>query len=177
MRSRLAPRALAALLFCGVAALGSGCDVATKSWAEGALGGDPPRTMTILAPYLELELRHNTGTAFSVIPDLGAARVGFGLFSFAVVLALIVVVLRRPEQHVQTLALAALAAGAIGNGIDRITGAPVVDFIRVNYPWGGSWPTFNVADVLVAVGVIVLLLQSFVAPPQPPSPGHPPPPR
>jgi len=57
-----------------------------------------------------------------------------------------------------------VAGGAIGNGFDRMFrelpsgGTAVVDFIRVNYPWGGSWPTFNVADALVAAGVVLLLL-------------------
>ena len=34
-------------------------------------------------------------------------------------------------------------------------------FIQLNYPWGGSWPSFNVADVLVAVGAALLVLQAW----------------
>ena len=60
--------------------------------------------------------------------------------------------------------MGAIAGGAIGNGFDRAFGegptgeAGVVDFIKVNYPWGGSWPTFNVADALVAGGVAGIAL-------------------
>ena len=58
----------------------------------------------------------------------------------------------------------AIAGGALGNGIDRLVrlaptgGTGVVDFIKINYPWGGSWPNFNVADALLVVGVALMLL-------------------
>ena len=71
------------------------------------------------------------------------------------------------DPWLELLAFGTIAGGALGNGIDRLVrlsprgGTGVVDFIKINYPWGGSWPTFNVADVLVAVGVAVLLLRSF----------------
>jgi signal peptidase II len=54
-------------------------------------------------------------------------------------------------------------AGAIGNVLDRAARGHVIDFIHVRF-----WPVFNVADVLVVVGVGVLLLaaaRSRAAPP------------
>ena len=53
---------------------------------------------------------------------------------------------------------------ARGDGFERCFGlAPEggtagVDFIRGNYPWGGSWPTFNVADALVFAGAAALAI-------------------
>ena len=51
-------------------------------------------------------------------------------------------------------------AGAIGNGIDRVRFGFVVDFISLYY---GSWywPTFNVADSVISLGVFLLILNSF----------------
>ena len=58
--------------------------------------------------------------------------------------------------------MALVAAGAAGNLHDRIVRTNdggshgVVDFLKINYPWGGSWPTFNIADLLLLVGVGLL---------------------
>ena len=43
-----------------------------------------------------------------------------------------------------------------------------VDFIKINYPWGGSWPTFNVADVLVFVGVALFVAYALWRRPEDP---------
>ena len=45
-------------------------------------------------------------------------------------------------------------------------GTGVVDFVRVNYPWGGHWPLFNIADALLVVGVAALLLRRLWTRPQ-----------
>lgn len=152
--------------------LGGGCDLQTKAWAEQALGrGAGPRM--IVDPWLELSLAYNRGTAFSFISDLGTARTIFGVFALAMVVVLLVVALRSADRRIDLLAFGTIAGGALGNGIDRLVrlaprgGTGVVDFIKINYPWGGSWPTFNVADVLVAVGVAVLLLRSIRRTPRP----------
>ena len=72
----------------------------------------------------------------------------------------------RPDR-LTTLALGGIVAGAIGNGWDRAFreapggGTGVVDFIAVTLPGGYRWPTFNVADVLLAVGVGLILVASL----------------
>ena len=55
---------------------------------------------------------------------------------------------------------ALLFAGIVGNLIDRIQTGRVVDFIDV-YVGSYHWPTFNVADSAITVGVILLLLSGF----------------
>ena len=62
----------------------------------------------------------------------------------------------RPAEHLRTLALALVSAGAIGNLIDRIRwSVGVVDFIDVGIGAHRFW-TFNVADSAVSVGAILL---------------------
>ena len=51
-------------------------------------------------------------------------------------------------------------AGAIGNGIDRVRFGFVVDFISLHYD-SMAWPTFNVADLVISLGVLLLILNSF----------------
>lgn len=150
--------------FVAMAVLGGGCDLRTKDWAEEHLSGLPAMTMRVAEPWLDFALSYNQGTAFSVITDLGTARWLFGALALAAVIGLFVYALRQKSGWIELSAAALIAGGAIGNGVDRLFreapggGTGVVDFIRVNYPWGGSWPTFNVADVLVAVGVGLLLI-------------------
>ena len=58
------------------------------------------------------------------------------------------------------LALAAVLSGAIGNFIDRLARHYVIDFIEWHW-WNRpdiAWPTFNVADSLIVVGVALLIL-------------------
>jgi len=147
--------------------VGGGCDLQTKSWAEESLGALSTKSMMVLQPWLEFSLTYNRGTAFSLIPDLGASRLIFGILALLTIGLLVFAVIRWKSGRSEAIALGALAAGALGNGLDRAFreapggGTGVVDFVKLNYPWGGSWPIFNVADVLVAVGLGYFILRSL----------------
>ena len=70
--------------------------------------------------------------------------------------------LRRlgPRHRVQQVALSMVLAGGLGNLIDRLARGYVVDFIDWHW-WNRPdlyWPTFNVADSMIVVGVALLLL-------------------
>lgn len=154
------------LTFFGVATVvGCGVDLWTKQIAVDALKGLPGNAQWVIEPWLEWSLSYNRGTAFSLVRDLGAARWFFGVMALVVVFMLLWMVLRGTGDKVEALALGMLAGGAIGNGVDRVFrklangGTGVVDFIKVNYPWGGSWPTFNIADSLLVVGVALLVVK------------------
>jgi signal peptidase II len=164
VRHRLARFAL----FITPALLGGGCDLRSKLWVEEMMHGIPGRALTVIDPWLDLVLAYNRGTAFSVVPDLGVVRLVMGLLALAIVLAFLIVVLKSSKiTALEIFALGLVAGGAFGNGLDRLFhrapggGTGVVDFIRINYPWGGSWPAFNVADVLIAVGAALLLCGRF----------------
>lgn len=148
--------------------LAGGCDLSTKGWAQQTLGPRPGGSMSVVDPWLEFSLAYNRGTAFSLIPDLDTLRVVFGALSVVVFVALLVTaVRRRPFHWVPVLTMGVIAGGALGNGYDRVfratpAGEPaVVDFIRVNLTTAYSWPTFNLADVWLVVGVAVLLVWSW----------------
>lgn len=156
-------------LFLTPALLGSGCDLRSKLWIEETLRGVPGQAITVIDPWLEFVLAYNRGTAFSVVRDLGLARTILGALAIAIVLALLVAVLcSRRATRFEIVALGLIAGGALGNGLDRLFrqapggGTGVIDFVRINYPWGGSWPAFNVADVLLVVGPALLLLAGIL---------------
>ena len=153
------------LWFVPTCIVGSGCDLHTKAWAASTLSALPSRSMTVLEPWLEWSLSYNRGTAFSVIGDLGEpVRWVLGGLALLTVVALLLFVARAKLGRMEAFAFGLIAAGAIGNGYDRSFrsapggGTGVIDFIKVSYPWGGSWPTFNVADIWVFMGGALLLL-------------------
>nr|PZN18763.1 MAG: signal peptidase II [Pseudomonadota bacterium] len=146
------------VLFGTMALAGSGCDLKTKAWAEQVLPAHPQGTLPVVEPWVELTLAYNHGTAFSLVPNMGSASFFFGIFALLLAAGLFATILFTRVGRLEALALGTIAGGGIGNGIERLTGNGVVDFIKINYPWGGSWPLFNVADVLIVVGVALLFL-------------------
>ena len=57
-----------------------------------------------------------------------------------------------------------MLGGALGNLVDRIRYSHVIDFIHAHTKWGGrdhSWPTFNVADIAICVGVGLMAIDMF----------------
>ena len=163
------PRQHAALAwFVVMTAIGAALDLGTKAWAVEALTDLPRQAVTIAEPWLEMALSYNRGTAFSAIFDLGeSVRIFLGIGALVVVVALGWTVWRNPMTRLEAGGFALLAAGAVGNGYDRVLrmapggGTGVVDFVKVNYPWGGSWPTFNVADAWLVIGVALLAFGWF----------------
>ncbi|MCA8966629.1 MAG: signal peptidase II, partial [Planctomycetes bacterium] len=66
------------------------------------------------------------------------------------------------EARFSALALGSVLGGALGNLLDRLRHGEVVDFIDVHLTADYTWPTFNVADSAIVVGVVLLLLETFL---------------
>ena len=116
-----------------------------------------------LLPVFDLVHAHNRGAAFSFLDNDSAwPRWAFAILAMGVSAAL-VAWLRRLPQRAQLLAaaLAFILGGAVGNLIDRLRLAYVVDFIQVH--WGEHYfPAFNVADSAVTVGAALLILDTWL---------------
>ena len=68
----------------------------------------------------------------------------------------------REDQWLLKIALSLIVGGAVGNFVDRARYGYVVDFIDWYATWGGEehhWPTFNVADVWITIGVALMLIE------------------
>jgi signal peptidase II len=143
------------VLFWPVAVLVGLADLATKAFAEAALGapGFPHR---VLGDAVRFTLVYNPGAAFNL--HLGPYSRGIFLALTAVVLRVLWGLYRRtPDRdNLRVLALALLCSGAVGNAIDRVRSAQgVVDWLDVGVG-AHRWPTFNVADVAVTAGAVLL---------------------
>jgi signal peptidase II len=129
-----------------------------------------PYQVIELVPNLNLTLMFNTGAAFSLLSDAGGwQRWLFAGFAVAVTVALLVWLLRlKPGEGWLAVGLSLILGGAVGNLIDRVLLGHVVDFIQVYLPFlpfamFNPWPSFNVADSAISVGVVLLLIESFRA--------------
>jgi signal peptidase II len=130
-------------------------DVATKQLAVARLS-PPYIPHDVVGRFVRLTLAYNPGAAFSM--SLGSAsRWGFAALA-VIALSVLYLVYRNaePDDVVQALALALIAGGALGNLADRLRSARgVVDFIDIGTASWRFW-TFNVADMGVTCGAILL---------------------
>lgn len=101
----------------------------------------------VLGP-LELTLSHNSGVAFGLAAGGGVRLVAVTAVALGVVAYLFS---RDPTRPGMWEAAGLLAGGALGNLADRIRVDAVTDYIAI-----GSWPAFNLADVAVTLGVLLL---------------------
>lgn len=122
-------------------------DQAAKALIEANLV--PGEQVDVLGP-LSLTLAHNRGVAFGLASGGGAALVALtvvALFFVGILFA------RNPTRPGMWIAVGLLAGGALGNLADRVRAGAVTDYIDVL-----SWPPFNLADVAITLGVVVLAL-------------------
>jgi signal peptidase II len=130
-------------------------DVATKQWAVAHLS--PPYTPhDIVGHVIRFTLAYNPGAAFSM--SLGSAsRWGFAALAIFALFALASLYrAAAPTDMVQSVAIALIAGGAIGNLLDRVRSARgVIDFIDIGTAGWRFW-TFNVADAAVTCGALLL---------------------
>ena len=115
-----------------------------------------------LLPFLQLVLVYNRGAAFGFLGEASGWQLPFFAAVGAIVSIVIVIRLARAAatQKWFEVALVLILAGTVGNLIDRIRVGYVVDFIELYY---GAWrfPAFNVADMVIFLGALILILELF----------------
>jgi signal peptidase II len=143
----------AALVLAGTALVLYAADQASKALVVATL--EPGESFNILGDFVRIWYVQNTGAAFSLFPG------AIWLFVPVTVIALVMIGYffrafrdRGPAIHI---VLGTILAGTLGNLTDRLRLGYVVDFISVGI---GQWrfPTFNVADAAVVVGIGLLVV-------------------
>jgi signal peptidase II len=102
-------------------------------------------------PFLAFENTRNTGVAFGLGGDVSTGFIVAELIFLAVLLVWLSVWDGRPSWI--WLPTGLLVGGALGNLADRVRDDAVIDFIDLP-----AWPTFNLADVAIVAGVILLFI-------------------
>jgi signal peptidase II len=127
----------------------------------------PTRPIVISEDFLMLRYAENPGAAFGLFRRLppGARGPLFHLVSIGAVVLITIYYLRLAGTRQERWALIGLPlvlGGAIGNWVDRLARGFVIDFIEAHWKNVYTWPSFNVADSAIVVGVILLLIDGMV---------------
>lgn len=110
---------------------------------------------------IDLTLVLNYSNAFGLVPVSGElTRWGLAALNLAVASILVGVVIRHTTARLSTVGFAFIVAGAIGNALDRIRFGAVVDLFDASKR-GFIW-IFNVADIAIDVGIVLLLLTTIL---------------
>ncbi|MCH2110928.1 MAG: signal peptidase II [Polyangiaceae bacterium] len=170
------------MLFFGiVSAISLVADIGSKVWAELLLNRRGHEPMEVLHNHLSITLAYNPGGAFGSFQSAPEAlRRPFFLIVSLIALGFIISLYLKllPTQKALKWGLPLVFGGALGNLSDRLTRTHVVDFIDYRADWvlsmnefiqsfysswavSDHWPTFNIADVAICVGVTLMAIDMF----------------
>lgn len=115
----------------------------------------------VLPNFFSLTLVHNEGAAFGFLATL-PPNLRDPFFMVVPVLTLLVIMAiftkLREEQAMSIYSLSLIVSGALGNLIDRLHLGFVVDFLDFHWQYRAHFPAFNVADIAISLGVLILLI-------------------
>lgn len=137
-----------------------GLDTLSKFWVEQTLEINQP--VPVLGELLRLTLNYNTGVAFGLFANGGVwPLVVTGLIIVSLAIWLVHALRTDEIPPVASWPIGLILGGAIANFVDRLPDRRVTDLLDVGL---GStrWPTFNLADSFIVLGVIVLMLMMLL---------------
>ena len=127
------------------------------------------QSRTIVPGFFDLAHTRNTGVAFGFLANIDSPWVPLvlTLISSLALVAILAFALRNSQKNWKLqLGLMLVLGGAAGNLYDRLLYGYVIDFIEVYYS-SYHWPTFNVADSSISIGIGLLLLETLTHRPRP----------
>ena len=181
------PRSRKALVLC-LAAIGvlTAMDLGTKHWALERLSQPSSRAsdpvcepneygrteaqrsqrppVVLIDGLLELRYAENCGAAFGFMRDMpSAVRKGvFYVAAAGAVVLLLWMFMTGRGGKLFAISVPLIVAGAVGNFVDRVNLGYVVDFVRFHLNNRWAYPTFNVADAWITIGVALILVEGFM---------------
>lgn len=115
-------------------------------------------SVMVIKNFFNITYVRNTGAAFSIFSGNTFLVM---IVSFIIIIGIILYISEnKPSNKMEKVAYSLILGGAIGNFIDRIIYGYVRDFIEIDI-FGWDYPIFNLADVFVVVGVILLVIATW----------------
>lgn len=123
----------------------------------------PAKQKITITPFFDLTMVWNPGISYGLLPANSTWAVAvLVVFALSVTIALIVW-LARIEHRLLAVAVALVIGGAVGNAYDRAVYGAVADFMSF-HAFGFYWYVFNVADIAIVFGVILLIWDAILGP-------------
>jgi len=105
--------------------------------------------------FITIDFVRNYGAAFNIF---SGSRIFLSVISIFSTIILCYFIFISENKNINKYGLSFIVSGSIGNGIDRILNGYVIDFIKFKFI---NFPIFNVADILINIGVIILIISYF----------------
>lgn len=110
-----------------------------------------------ITTFFNMVFVYNRGAAFSFLSDAGGWQREFFIgIALAAAVWITWLLRKHASQTLFCLALSLILGGALGNVIDRVMYGAVVDFLDFHV-LGWHWPAFNVADIAISCGAVLLV--------------------
>ncbi len=157
-----------------VAFVGLVLDQVTKAWIRANIEYRDVG-IEVIDGYFDIVHAQNPGAALGILGTVPGARYIF--IAFTIVAAVVIFNMQRQLKSGEKflpVVLGLILSGAIGNAVDRLIneGGRVTDFLRVHttgnpsletwlgnhWPYMSEYPSFNVADISLVVGVILFII-------------------
>ncbi|PYS50789.1 MAG: signal peptidase II [Acidobacteria bacterium] len=133
----------------------------TKAWIQNRF--ELNASATVIDGLFNITYVRNTGVAFGIFSSISSPAKSLLLSIFTAFAAILVItysVRSSARNRLLQVALALILGGALGNLYDRLAYGYVVDFLEL-YFRTYHWPSFNVADSAISIGVLLLALEIF----------------
>jgi signal peptidase II len=163
---RSAFRRRAWLVLAAIAVVVLALDQWSKHWAHTTLRFEHGGRLALVEGYLDLAYVRNPGAAWGFLARSSESfRQPFFIAVSLVAMLFILYLFVRLEagQHLLLYALSLVMGGALGNFADRLRFQYVIDFIELHLQHRHRWPTFNVADMAITIGVGLLFVEMFLS--------------
>lgn len=116
-----------------------------------------PYLMARVTNFFNIVFTWNPGTAFSLFRTLGDNAPLIMIIATGVIIALLLYYLIMRCKHYECTPLILIIGGALGNLVDRLRFGAVIDFLDFHIG-GAHWPSFNIADAFITIGILVYIL-------------------
>jgi len=144
-----------------LAAAVAALDQLVKFWVLGFFAVHPGENGVDVLPFFNLVLAWNRGVSFGLFNSATARGTLLFAALAAIIVAALLLWLKRAGRGWLALAIGLVIGGALGNIIDRIFRGAVVDFL--DFHWGDwHWFAFNLADTAITLGVVFIALEGLL---------------
>ena len=145
-------------------AVGCNADLSSKNWAEQTLKEDI--FIQIIPNYLEFIYVENRAVSFGFLGQIPYNIRLPLIYILTITIAILFSIITwrlRERKTIFLIPFVLILSGAAGNVIDRIKNGYVIDFIHFHYENKFDFPVFNIADMLIFSGVVLLIYRNLKA--------------